>query len=285
MTEPEPGGSLLIAWQLKARPVLLVGGGEVAAHRLAALLSADALVILIAPSPLHRNIIPLLSNPIYSIAYHDRLFEDIDIERFSPSMVLTALDDVTTSRSIAAQCRERHIPINVADDPPACDFYFGSIIRRGPLQILISTNGNGPKLANLVKKRLEGSLPEGVGTAVEKVGQLRRKLRERVPEIGGDIGRRRMRWMSKLCEAWEIDELASLDEESMERLLDLGWETGLVPKSPEIFVQNLGQQRNRNSVPSRNASLTLSMRPFMTGLVGGMAMTTIILFIMQRRAW
>lgn len=100
-------------------------------------------------------------------------------------MVLTAVDDVEKSREICALCRKRKIPVNVADIPPSCDFYFGSQIRSGPLQIMISTNGQSPKLANLIRRRIENSLPEGVGEAIEKVGTLRCKLRERAPGVGG----------------------------------------------------------------------------------------------------
>lgn len=76
--------------------------------------------------------------------------------------------------------------------PPECDFYFGSVHRDGPLQIMVSTNGNGPKIANLVRRRIAESLPENVGAAIKKVGELRRKLRKVAP--GPEQGPKRMQW-------------------------------------------------------------------------------------------
>jgi len=72
--------------------------------------------------------------------------------------VLTAIDDVEVSRASLPSAERAGFQSNVADDPPHCDFYFGSQIRQGPLQILISTNGRGPKMAKLVRRRIEESI-------------------------------------------------------------------------------------------------------------------------------
>lgn len=107
-------------------------------------------------------------------------------------MVLTAIDDPKESVAIWHQCKELRIPVNVADVPEHCDFYFGSVYRDGPLQVMVSTNGNGPKMANLVKKRIQEALPEKTGAAIKNVGLLRSQLRKiaSTPEEGP----KRMRW-------------------------------------------------------------------------------------------
>lgn len=69
-----------------------------------------------------------------------------------------------------------------------------------------------------------------------KVGALRERLRERAPGVGGELGKRRMKWMIEVCETWEMDELAKLDEEKMERLLEEGWEKGVVLSPVELGV-------------------------------------------------
>ncbi len=107
-------------------------------------------------------------------------------------MVFTAVDDPEASTQIYKLCQERHIPANIADVPPECDFYFGSVHRDGPLQIMISTNGNGPKLASIVRKQIAKSLPKNIGMAITKVGELRRKLRVVAPNQ--EEGPKRMRW-------------------------------------------------------------------------------------------
>ncbi|OSX64659.1 hypothetical protein POSPLADRAFT_1038756 [Postia placenta MAD-698-R-SB12] len=269
------GGSLLLAWQLKGKRVLIVGGGDVASGRIESVLVADALVTLIAP---RDGLHPLTKRFIESsdrITYHDRTFagpEDlVDVD-----MVLTAIDDVETSRTICAMARALKVPINVADIPPSCDFYFGSQIRSGPLQIMISTNGQSPKLANIIRRRIENSLPEHAGEAIEKVGQLRNKLRERAPGVGGELGKRRMRWMVDVCTAWEMEDLAALDGEMMAKLLDDGWEYNRVPK-----VQEVGG-RPRQSTKTALQKISGLLLSSAAGVIVGAACTALV--FLKRRA-
>ncbi|KZT42011.1 siroheme synthase [Sistotremastrum suecicum HHB10207 ss-3] len=227
-TKPVTSGSLLIAWQLRDKNVLIVGGGEVAAGRLEIVLGADARVTLIAPSEdLHKTIREIVDTND-RVTYHDRLFEGPE-DLVGVDMALTAIDDVEESRRICEMARTRHIPINCADIPPSCDFYFGSQIRRGPLQILVSTDGNGPKIAHLIRRRIENVLPDDVEQTVLNVGRLRAKLRKRAPGVGGMLGKRRMGWMIKVSTQWSLEELAALDDLMMEKLLDEGWEKNAVP--------------------------------------------------------
>lgn len=166
-----------------------------------------------------------------SITYHPQNFHPSLLESLQPSLVLTAIDDPSASSSIYRLCHSLRIPVNVADVPPECDFYFGSVHRDGPLQVMVSTNGNGPKLANIVRRRIAETLPVGIGDAVVKVGQLRRRLRKVAPKI--EDGARRMDWMSRLCEEWTLKELCLMDDEVMDKVLQ-GYLEGRVPKYKDV---------------------------------------------------
>lgn len=126
------------------------------------------------------------------VTYFDRVFEPTDLDDPDISLVLTAIDDPEASSRIWKLCKEKRIAANIADVPPECDFYFGSVHRDGPLQIMVSTNGNGPKMAALIRQRIAKTLPENLGDAISKVGMLRKKLREVAP--GNDEGPKRMKW-------------------------------------------------------------------------------------------
>jgi len=152
-------------------------------------------------------------------------------------MVLTAIDDPDASTRIWKLCKERKIAANIADVPPECDFYFGSVHRDGPLQIMVSTNGNGPKLASMVRKQIARTLPPDIGDAVKKVGLLRRKLRKVAPEV--EEGPKRMQWMSKVCEQWTLKELVEMDEGDMEGLLGF-YADGGVPTFEEVRLGEEG---------------------------------------------
>jgi precorrin-2 dehydrogenase/sirohydrochlorin ferrochelatase len=215
--EVQGGGSLILAWQVRNRHVLVIGGGEVchpsislsaldtdpynqvAAGRILNVLNADAKVTVICPaSGLNPEVAYRVKRK--QITHIDRHFLPSDLDDANNiSMVLCAVDSPEASTQIYKLCKEKRIPANIADVPPECDFYFGSVHRDGPLQIMISTNGNGPKLANIVRRRIAGMLPDNVGDAVTKVGALRRKLRKVAPDI--EEGPKRMQWyvVRKVC--------------------------------------------------------------------------------------
>lgn len=126
------------------------------------------------------------------VEYMDKKFEPTDLDDPAITMVLTAIDDPEASTTIWKLCKEKRIAANIADVPPECDFYFGSVYRDGPLQIMVSTNGNGPKMANIVRRRIESTLPPTMGDAIKKVGALRKRLRQVAP--GNEEGPKRMKW-------------------------------------------------------------------------------------------
>ncbi|KAI8953099.1 putative siroheme synthase Met8 [Xylaria longipes] len=225
------GGSLILAWQIKNKTVLVVGGGEVAAGRILNLLNADAHVVVVCPSD---GLNPEVRHRIahHGVTHVDRVFEPRDLEALPstaspPDMVLVAVDDPAASTQIWKLCKQHRIPANIADVPSECDFYFGSVHRDGPLQIMVSTNGKGPRLAASIRRWIGGHLPQGVGNAIERVGELRVKLRQMVPAT--EDGPRRMRWMTRVSDAYSWDDMCALTDEDMDNLLKF-YQSGKVPE-------------------------------------------------------
>ncbi|KAI9763120.1 MAG: Bifunctional dehydrogenase and ferrochelatase [Geoglossum simile] len=226
--EVRSGGSLMLAWQARGRCVLVVGGGDVAAGRILHALNADAKVTVISP---RDRLSPEVAHRIErkQVDYTDRKFEPSDLD--GVDMVLVAVDDPIASSEIYKLCKERRVPANIADVPSECDFYFGSVHRDGPLQIMVSTNGNGPKLASIVRGKIAEGLPNDLGAAIANVGALRKKLRKIAPTA--EEGPRRMQWMSKVCERWSLEDLCQMDENDMETLLG-SYATNEIPQFSEI---------------------------------------------------
>ncbi|KAJ5081291.1 hypothetical protein NUU61_009555, partial [Penicillium alfredii] len=226
--EVQGGGSLIVAWQAKNKQVLVVGGGEVAAGRILHALNADAQVTVVCPAGgLNDEVAFRVAEK--QVTHVDRHFEPRDLDH--ADMVLCAIDDPDASTQVWKLCKERRIPANIADVPPECDFYFGSVHRDGPLQVMVSTNGNGPKLASLVRKKIAETLPGNMGAAIENVGKLRKKLREVVPHP--DEGPKRMKWMSGVCESWSLEDLVQMTEQDMDRLL-AHYESGQIPPLQQV---------------------------------------------------
>lgn len=215
-----------------------------AAGRVLNLLNADARVTVVCPKEgLNDEVAFRVKNG--QVTHLDRVFLPIDLEpEKEVAMVLTAIDDPDASTRIWKYCKKMRVPANIADVPPECDFYFGSVHRDGPLQIMVSTNGNGPRLAAAIRKQIGDMLPEGTGDSIRKVGELRKKLRKRAPGKGTQDISRRMTWMSKVCDEWSTDDFNAMDDQDMEELVK-SFDSGTVPTFENV---RFGQRKDEDGV-------------------------------------
>ncbi|EIW65758.1 hypothetical protein TREMEDRAFT_35940, partial [Tremella mesenterica DSM 1558] len=233
--------SLLLAFRLESRPVLLIGGGPVSHSRLIHLISCGSHITLISPtitSEISSLISSSNSSPFPSkITYLKRLYkgesDDIKVKDFS--IVLTAIDDPIISKETYEMCKFHRVPINVADVPDLCDFYFGAQFKKGLIQVMVSTSGKGPRVGAMIRDIIEDCLPEELESSVEGVGILRKELREKVPGIGGDKSKKRMEWMKSICDAWGLDNLKLFKEEKIREWVFInGWEKDRVVRPDQI---------------------------------------------------
>lgn len=218
---------------------LLLTVNQVAAGRIVNLLNADAKVTVVCPREgLNEEVAYRVGRG--EVKHIDRVFLPVDLEpEKNVAMVLTAVDDPDASTRIWKYCKEVKIPANIADVPPECDFYFGSVHRDGPLQIMVSTNGNGPRMAAAIRRQIGEMLPRGTGESIQKVGQLRRRLRTAAPgKRTRDISKR-MTWMSEVCDRWSTEDFNAMDDSDMERLVQ-HYESGRVPSFEEIRLGDRG---------------------------------------------
>jgi siroheme synthase-like protein len=85
------------------------------------------------------------------------------------------------NHAVYEEALRRNILCNAVDDPPNCDFYFGSVVARGDLQIAISTAGESPALAQRLRREIDAQLPDDLGPWLAELGNLRREVRAATP--------------------------------------------------------------------------------------------------------
>jgi uroporphyrin-III C-methyltransferase len=161
--------------KLARRRCLLVGAGEVALQKVPSLLAAEAAVRVVAPR-VHAEIAALASAGRLSVL--ERAFSVDDLDGIF--LVIAATDDPAVNAAVYEAAVGRNILCNSVDDPPHCDFYFGSVVARGDLQIAISTAGESPALAQRLRREIDAQLPEDLGPWLGEVGRLRREVLARV---------------------------------------------------------------------------------------------------------
>ncbi len=161
--------------QLNHLHTLLVGGGNVALEKLSALLgnSPDATIKVVA-----KEISPAVqtfTRDYPTVSLHKRTFEDADLD--GVDVVFVAADNAELNKHIRKEGRKRHLLINVADKPDLCDFYLGSVVKKGNLKLGISTNGKSPTIAKRLKELLNDALPEEIDETLTYMSRLRDLLK------------------------------------------------------------------------------------------------------------
>ncbi len=163
---------------IRGKPCLVVGGGEVASRKAELLLKAGARVTMVAPALCDSA---------------DKLAERGEIlhvrARFAPEhlramvLAIAATDDSTVNEAVFEAATQRHLPVNVVDAPHLCSFVVPSIVDRSPVIVAIGSSGKAPVLSRLLRTRLEGWIPQGFGRLAALAGAFRDQVKRRFPTV------------------------------------------------------------------------------------------------------
>jgi uroporphyrin-III C-methyltransferase/precorrin-2 dehydrogenase/sirohydrochlorin ferrochelatase len=163
---------------ITGRPVLVVGGGAVAERKAAALVAAGADVTVGSPALSAGLQVLADKGRITVLAGHfDACWLD------AVWLVVAATDDPALHRRIAALAEQRRIFINVVDDATLSSFHVPAVVDRSPLTIAISSGGEAPMLARLLRERLETLLDHSLGGLATLAAKLRQRIRARHPDM------------------------------------------------------------------------------------------------------
>jgi len=201
---------LPIFLNLEGRQGLLVGAGTVALEKIGSLLKTGLRLRVVAPEA-RAEVRELAAEG--KLEWVQREFEAADLDGNFIVIAATAVPEVNAT--VYREAVARGIPCNSVDDIPNCDFFFGSVVSRGDLQIAISTAGQSPALAQRLRRELEEVFDESAGDWVSELGERRREiLATRAPSEE----RKQL-----------LVELAYSERPGLKRLTARGTEFGLVP--------------------------------------------------------
>lgn len=154
--------------------VLIVGGGNVGLEKLTFLLksspNANVTVVSINFMPELINLAKDHQVKLVESAYDFSFLEGRYI-------VIAATDNVDVNIQVYKDCKKRNLLVNVADNPPYCDFYMGGIVTKGNIKIGISTNGKSPTLAKRLRQFFEDVIPENIDELAENLNTFRKTIK------------------------------------------------------------------------------------------------------------
>lgn len=218
--------------QIKNRPCLVVGGGSIAARKVALLRKAQGNVTVVSPE-LCAELQQLKDDGL--IQHQAREYEEIDLEECV--LVIAATDQRGVNEAVSELARQLRLPVNVVDNPDLCSFIMPSIIDRSPVVIAISTGGSSPVLARLIRTKLEGSIPAAYGRLAKLVEGFRDKVKSTFPNVESRRG-----FWETILEGKVAELVFTGHEDEARQVLDKAIETqSEKPEMPgEVFLVGAG---------------------------------------------
>ena len=159
--------------EIKNKPVLVIGGGDIAYRKIKLLIKSKPNIKVVAKN-VCEEILDLKEK--YSIDILKKEFHLDDIE--FPIIIIAATNNKLLNKQIAKEGLRKKIPVNVVDQPALCTFTMGSIVERGSLVISISSSGKAPVLVRQLREKIEKLIPDSYKDLVDLAGSLRDKVKK-----------------------------------------------------------------------------------------------------------
>ncbi|MDC0491873.1 siroheme synthase CysG [Candidatus Pseudothioglobus singularis] len=159
---------------IRKKPCLVIGGGDIALRKINLLLKAQAEVDCLSLL-FSKGIKKLFKDG--QITLINKSFEETDIKDYS--IIIAATDDSSVNSSISSIAQDKKIPVNVVDSPDLSSFIMPSIVDRSPLIIAVSSSGKAPVLSRIIRAKLETVIPSAYGIFADIAGEYRQKVKDR----------------------------------------------------------------------------------------------------------
>ncbi|WP_148868201.1 precorrin-2 dehydrogenase/sirohydrochlorin ferrochelatase family protein [Tenacibaculum adriaticum] len=160
--------------KVKNLEILIVGGGFVAEEKLHFLLKSSPEANVTMVSPFYREKTEILAKKsnihIISDGYNEKYIDGKHI-------VIATTDNPNVNIQVYKDCRAQSKLVNVADNPPYCDFYMGGIVTKGNVKLAISTNGKSPTTAKRLRQFFEEVIPENIDDLVKNLNEYRKTIK------------------------------------------------------------------------------------------------------------
>jgi precorrin-2 dehydrogenase/sirohydrochlorin ferrochelatase len=158
---------------IRRRPCLVVGGGNVGTRKVATLLESGAQVTVVSPD-MSEGLQKLAGHPNLTLIRRAYRTEDLA----GIYLVIGASSNAQLNRRIGREAGQRQILCNIVDQPDICSFVLPAVVRRGDLTLTVSTAGKSPALAKKLRRQLETQFGEEYAVMLRLMGNLRKRLLE-----------------------------------------------------------------------------------------------------------
>jgi siroheme synthase-like protein len=168
--------------ELKGRPIIVIGGGNVGAEKVRGLLAAEADITVVSPELIDELREHAAAGRIRHVA---RAYQESDLDG-GYEFIMVATDDGAINAQVGAAGKKRGIWVNAADDPTNCDFILPAVIRKGKITLAASTSAASPALARRLREELDAYLTDDMPALADLLAEVRQEVRKRGIKIAND---------------------------------------------------------------------------------------------------
>ncbi|MEL7292495.1 MAG: NAD(P)-dependent oxidoreductase [Pseudomonadota bacterium] len=211
---------------LKGKPVLVVGGGEVASRKVDSLIRAGAAVTIVSPK-VESYLKGLIEK---NLCQWIQGFYSQDLLKPEYVQVWATTDNPSLNHQVHHDAKRQGILVNVVDDQPYCDFITPSIINRGRIQLAISSGGAAPVLIRNVREKLESVLPQNLALQADFAASKRSDIKHKLPSVDT----RRKFWERFFA---RTDVVSAMNHSELERAYQQTLESDVVDKGSVTWVE------------------------------------------------
>ena len=167
--------------ELADRRAVVIGGGAVALRKAQILLDAGAKLVVVAKK-IDDTLVAACKNCNAELIESE--YSKVHLSS-SAVIVIAATNNYQLNKQVYKDCQELNILCNVVDQPKLCDFFVPAVVKRGNLQIAISTDGNCPAYAGYLRKKLEQIFTEKHGEFLVELEEFRKKIIKHITDSDG----------------------------------------------------------------------------------------------------
>ncbi len=182
---------------LRGKPCVVVGGGEVAARKVESLVECGAKVTVIAPA-VDSSLAPLIERG--AVIHLPNNYGAGDLQ--GAVLAIASTDSEAVNRAVYADAKAQGIPVNVVDVPDLCTFIVPAVVEQGDLTIAISTSGKSPAMAKRIRKEMEKHFGPEYGAMLHLLGEVRLLTQAREKNLD-----RRMKLMTAIVNSDLLERL------------------------------------------------------------------------------
>jgi uroporphyrin-III C-methyltransferase/precorrin-2 dehydrogenase/sirohydrochlorin ferrochelatase len=215
---------------VQGRPMLVVGGGDLALRKARILSRSGAVLTIVAPAVIEelRSLAEATVGRVFERSYQVQDLQGV-------CLVVAATDDMALNEAVSADAKAANLWVNIVDQPHLCNVIFPAVIDRSPIVISLSSGGSSPMMLRKLKAQLETQLPSGLGRLAEFLGTNKTKVKQAITQSSN-----RLRFWEQAIDGSVAEDIYAGNETLAQQRFDKLLTNSMGAQQGEVYLVGAG---------------------------------------------